>query len=84
MEKEIEDLKSLNNKFLEEKKNDSIQLNLMKSQIENVEKLNKEYEIIIGNLNLLLENEKQNTKANKQEKDLTYDNKQFSTDDDEK
>jgi len=84
LEKEIEDLKSLNNKFLEEKKNDSIQLNLMKSQIENVEKLNKEYEIIIGNLNLLLENEKQNTKANKQEKDLTYDNKQFSTDDDEK
>jgi len=82
LEKEIENLKNQNTKFLNEKKNHDIQLNLLKSQIENMDKLNKEYEEMIDNLKIQLEKEKQNTISIKEEKNsLMSENNMCSTDD---
>ena len=58
MEKEIEILKVKNKKFNEEKKTLNDELNIIKSQQENTERLNKEYEIIIQNLKIDLDLEK--------------------------
>lgn len=86
LEKELEDLKIKNIKMLEEKKNNEVSSNLMKSQLENMEKLNKEYEGIIDSLKIELEKEKQNTKISLEEKKNFSNQKEpiSTTDDDEK
>jgi len=85
LEKEIEDLKNKNFKLLEEKKNNDVSSNLMKSQLENLEKLNKEYEGIIDSLKIELEKEKQYTNNSLEEKrNFSTQKEPISTDDEEK
>lgn len=86
LEKEIAELKNKNSKMIEEKKNNEVSVNLLKSQLENVEKLNKEYEEMIESLKLQLEREKQVSKNVLEEKsNLAYQEKDLvSTDDEEK
>jgi len=85
LEKETKNLKNKNSKFLEEKKDKEISTNLLISQLENMEKLNKEYEEMIENLKIELENQKQVSKSNLLEKNNPESqNDLVSKDDEEK
>ena len=89
LEKEIEKLKIKNSKMLEEKKNNEVSANLFKAQLENTEKLNKEYEEIIESLKLDIEREKQIFKSTLIEKNTDIANSieqkdLVSTEDEEK
>ncbi len=86
LEKEKEELKTKNSKLLEEKKNNEVSFNLLRSQLENMEKLNKEYEEIIESHKVELEKEKHNSKRALEEKNnfASQAKESVSTDDEEK
>lgn len=86
LNKQIDDLTNKNKKLTEEKKDNEVTVSLLKSQLENMDKLNKEYEGIIENLKLELEREREKSKINSDDNMSNFNKKNIETEstDDEK